>query len=246
MEGRVVRLVQGRGADPTIYADDPVDVAREWREAGADWLHVVDLDGAFGSPSTRNRDALKRIFAAVGIPVQLGGGLRSQADIQQAFDLGADRIVVGTMAVESPGLVGQLVELYGAERVAVAVDVRDGRVASRGWTERTGIGAHEFGAALGKLGVQVAVVTDISRDGMLTGVDTMPLASFARASGLNVIASGGVASLDDVRQVSRMRSLGVTGLVVGQALYRKLFTLQDALAAVADELMGTPSSAPGT
>lgn len=228
--GRVVRLKQGRPENESVYFNDPVEAARHWQAEGATWLHVVDLDGAFGKENHPNVSALARILAAIRIPIQFGGGLRSLEQIRQAFELGVQRVVIGTLAIEQPQLVATAVRQFGIERIAVAIDLRDGRVARRGWQETSDIAPSEFAERIRALGVQRVVVTDIARDGMLSGIDAAAMARFARETGLRVIASGGVASLDDLRALRAGVAEGVEGVIVGQALYTGAFTLREAMA----------------
>lgn len=227
--GRVVRLKQGRAENETVYSDDPARVAQEWEQQGAEWLHVVNLDGAFGAADNLNRAALQVILDAVKIPVQFGGGLRDIKALRRALDLGVRRVIVGTVAIEQPAIVKNAIDEYGAERVALAIDAREGIVATRGWVQGSGIDAKEFGKQMRACGIIRAIVTDIARDGMLQGIDAHAMADFARATDLKIIASGGVASLDDVQNLLQFQAHGVEGVIVGQALYTKAFTLTQAL-----------------
>lgn len=223
--GRVVRLRYGDPAQETVHSDDPVAVAERWQAAGATWLHVINLDGALGE-ATLALDALRAI-AAVGLPVQFGGGLRSLDDAALALEAGAARVILGTLAVQRPDMAGQAVRRFGAEAVAVALDARGERVATHGWQQVSAWTPAGLGARLAQMGVIHALYTDVSRDGDLSGVNVEATAALARATGLAVIASGGVASLDDVR---RLRATGaVAGVVIGQALYTGAFALADAL-----------------
>ncbi len=223
--GRVVRLKYGDPALETVHGDDPVAVAERWRAAGATWLHVINLDGALGE-ATLALDALRAI-AAVGLPVQFGGGLRALDDAARALDAGATRVILGTLAVQQPESARQAVERFGAEAVAVALDARGERVATHGWQQVSAWTPAELGARFAQMGVIHALYTDVSRDGDLSGVNVEATAELARATGLAVIASGGVASLDDVR---RLRETGVVaGVVIGKALYTGTFALEEAL-----------------
>jgi phosphoribosylformimino-5-aminoimidazole carboxamide ribotide isomerase len=223
--GRVVRLRQGDPDRETEYATDPVAVARRWAESGADWLHVVNLDGAFGersrasensgSPDLRNFEALSRVLE-VGPRVQFGGGLRDLDAMRQALALGVARVVLGTVAVEQPALLAAALDEFGAERVAVGIDAREGIVQIRGWQEAAPIRARDLARRWAEMGGRWLIFTDISRDGMSSGVNVEATAALARATGLRVIASGGVASLDDVQ---RVREAGLSGVIIGRALY---------------------------
>ena len=227
--GRVVRLKQGRAENEIVYGDDAAEMARRWEGEGAAWLHVVNLDGAFGDADNLNADALKKILDAVKIPVQFGGGLRDVDAMKRALDLGVARVIVGTVAIEKPELVSEALREFGAEKIVIAIDARDGVVSTRGWLNGSGMGAKEFGKKMRALGAVRAIVTDIARDGMLSGIDAGAMADFVRATDLRVIASGGVASLDDVRNLLQVQAIGIDGVIVGQALYAGAFTLRQAV-----------------
>jgi phosphoribosylformimino-5-aminoimidazole carboxamide ribotide isomerase len=224
--GRVVRLVQGDPARQTVHSDDPVSTAQRWKRTGAEWLHVINLDGALGEESL-NLEMLSRL-AAVGLPIQFGGGLRSLDDAHRALDAGAARAILGTLAVKRPKLAGEAVLRFGPEAVTVALDARDGRVATHGWQEQSAWTPVELGRRLAAMGVQHALYTDISRDGELRGVNVAATAELARKTGLSVIASGGVASPDDIRALKTAEA-GIAGVVIGKALYTGALTLEDAL-----------------
>jgi phosphoribosylformimino-5-aminoimidazole carboxamide ribotide isomerase len=224
-EGEVVRLQQGDPSRKTVFDDDPAGVAKRWMSAGAEWLHVVNLDGAFGETDDANRIALQAILGT-GAQVQLGGGLRSLDTVQAVLDLGVQRVVVGTVAVENPELVGEIVAKFGSEHLAVGVDARDGRVHTRGWVDDTGLDVFSLARELQKDGVVTIIVTDISRDGMGSGVNVDLTQRLAQETSMRVIASGGVDSLEDIR---RVRQAGLPGVIVGRALYDGKFSLEEAL-----------------
>ena len=226
-KGRVVRLQYGDPAREEVHADDPVAVAEQWKNAGAAWLHVINLDGALGE-ATLALEALHAI-AAVGLPVQFGGGLRTLDDAQKALDAGASRVILGTLAVQHPETAGQAVQRFGVDAVTAALDARAGQVATHGWQAVSTWTPVDLGKHFAAQGVRHALYTDVSRDGALTGVNVEATASLARETGLAVLASGGVATLDDVR---RVREAGnIAGVVIGKALYTGAFTLPEALAA---------------
>ncbi|GAB4481988.1 MAG: 1-(5-phosphoribosyl)-5-[(5-phosphoribosylamino) methylideneamino]imidazole-4-carboxamide isomerase [Anaerolineae bacterium] len=229
--GRVVRLVQGDPARQTVHADDPLAAARRWQAAGAAWLHVVNLDGALGE-AVLNLETLARL-AGLGLPIQFGGGLRSLDDATRAVDAGAARIILGTLAIRQPETAGEAVRRFGVEAVAVALDARDGLIAIEGWQTQSTHTPVELGRRFAAAGVKHALYTDISRDGRLIGVDVEGTARLARETGLSVIASGGVAELDDIRRL-RASGAGIAGVVIGRALYEGAFTLEEALAACAE------------
>jgi phosphoribosylformimino-5-aminoimidazole carboxamide ribotide isomerase len=223
--GRVVRLIQGDPGQETEYADDPLRVASRWRDAGASWVHVVNLDGAFGEGSEKNLTALDRVVTS-GLKVQFGGGLRDVDGIERALDAGVERVVVGTAAVAQPALVETALEMFGAERVVLAIDARRGRVRTHGWQEISELTPVELGQLWAEQGIHRVVFTDVARDGMGSGLNVEGAVALALATGLRVIASGGVASLEDVRKA---REAGLGGVIIGRALYEGEIALRDAL-----------------
>jgi phosphoribosylformimino-5-aminoimidazole carboxamide ribotide isomerase len=227
-QGRVVRLQQGRLSDQTVYSDDPVTTALDFAAQGARWLHVVNLDGAFGE-ATRNLEMVRAIRAACGIPVQFGGGLRTRNDVQEALIRGVDRVILGTAALRDPTLVKQLATELG-EQLAIGIDARDGRVAVEGWAETSKTTAAELAVRMYDVGVSRFIYTDIIRDGMLVGPDLEGAAKLAR-TGAKVIASGGVGSIEHVRAAAAYGQ-HVDGLIIGKALYEARFTVREALDAV--------------
>ena len=215
--GACVRLVRGEMASATVFNDDPAAQARAFVEMGFAWLHVVDLDGAFAGKSL-NGDAVRAIREAVGLRIQLGGGIRDRAAIDYWLGLGIDRVVLGTAALRDPELVRRAArELPG--RIVVGIDARDGRVAVEGWAETSAIGAVELGRRFADAGVAAIVYTDIARDGALTGIDAAATAAFAHEVGVPVIASGGVASLADIEALAAHAGEGIVGAICGRALY---------------------------
>jgi len=223
--GRVVRLSQGEAARETVYGDDPVSVAERFVAEGARWVHVVDLDRAFGEGD--NSDLVGRVIAATAgrARVQVGGGLRALDRIEQALGLGAARVVIGTAAVREPELLTQALALAGTERIAVGIDARDGMIAIRGWRETAAEPARSVAERVVAQGVRTLVYTDVARDGMLQGPD-LDGALALQALGARVIASGGIASLDDLR---RIREAGLAGAIVGRAIYEGRFTVAEAI-----------------
>jgi phosphoribosylformimino-5-aminoimidazole carboxamide ribotide isomerase len=230
--GRCVRLLQGRADQETVYADDPGAVAAGFREAGAAWVHVVDLDGAF-SGEPRNLEAVARIVAT-GLRVQLGGGMRTRASVERALGIGAARIVIGTRAAESEAFVSELVAAFG-DRIAVGIDAKDGQVAVKGWVDTTGMAAMGLARRMDTLGVSTLIHTDVGTDGMLTGPNLPAQAAMAGAVKARVIASGGVGSRDDVVRLADLRrSLeNLDGVIVGKALYEGKVDLRDLLSLAA-------------
>lgn len=229
--GRVVRLKQGRLQDETVYGSDPVEAARRWEAQGAARLHVVDLDAAIeGRPQP---DVVGDIIAAVGIPVEVGGGLRALENAMRYRARGADRVIFGTAAIASPGVVQEAVRLWPAA-VAVAVDARNGMVSVAGWQEITLVSALELAEQVRAWGVPRIQYTDVARDGALVGPNTAATEQLARASGLRVTIAGGVGSLEDLARLRTLARLGVDEVVVGRALYEARFSLAEAQAVLAD------------
>ena len=224
-QGRVVRLAQGDPGRETSYSDDPLRVARRWEAAGAIWLHCVNLDGAFGEKGKQNHQALTRILETP-LSVQFGGGIRDMASITQAFDLGASRVVVGTAFVEDPGFVLTALEQFGPDRVAVGIDAREGIAQIHGWQEAAMITAEDLAQRWAEMGGRWLIFTDISRDGMGSGVNVDATIALSDSTGLRVIASGGVKTLSDVQ---RVRDAGLAGVIIGRALYEGHIELSDAL-----------------
>ncbi len=224
-EGRVVRLAQGDPDRETAYDTQPLAVARRWQTAGAAWLHVVNLDGAFGEGGRKNVTALARILTT-GMRVQFGGGVRDLETVRRVLDMGVARVVLGTVAVENPAVVEQALADFGPERLALGIDARDGYVRTRGWREAAPLTALELAQQWAALGGRWLIFTDIARDGMGSGVNVEATAALAQATGLSVIASGGVASLDDVR---RVKEAGLCGVIIGRALYERRLDLAVAL-----------------
>ena len=227
--GRCVRLRQGDPQQETVFSDDPVTTASRWVDEGAEWLHLVDLDGAF-SGSPQNAEAIAGILRTVDVPVQLGGGLRSVEAARAALEAGVQRIILGTAAFEQPEIVSELAADHPG-RVAVGIDARDGRVATHGWKEQTDRPAIDFAREMEGRGAAVIIYTDIRRDGMLEGPNVDATVALAETLSIPVIASGGVSSLGDIRSLARVAAAGIEGVIVGRALYDRAFTLREAIAA---------------
>jgi len=223
-DGKCVRLTQGRQEMMTVYSQDPVGMARRWESEGADTIHVVDLDGAFGGVP-RNLDLVARICGAVKCRIQLGGGLRSREDVERALGSGVARVVLGTKAMSEPFLDRMLAEF--SDSIVVGIDAREGMVAVEGWTRKSGVDAIEFARRVSAMGASRIVFTDVQSDGMLSGP---PLASIGRVcvsvQGF-VIASGGVGSVADVQALKGLRHANLEGVIVGKALYEGKFSLRD-------------------
>ncbi|HOV78994.1 MAG TPA: 1-(5-phosphoribosyl)-5-[(5-phosphoribosylamino)methylideneamino]imidazole-4-carboxamide isomerase [Bacillota bacterium] len=227
-EGRCVRLVEGRLDLETVYSDNPAAMAAMWQEGGARMLHVVDLDGAF-SGAPKNLDVIKEILRVVDVPVQVGGGVRNMEAVERLLELGAARVIIGTAAILKPDLVSEACGRYG-EAILVGIDSRNGRVAIEGWGVTVDRDAVELAGEMKKIGVQRVVFTDIRRDGTLKGPNIEATGELARATGLKVIASGGVSTAADLRKLKMMEPLGVDAVIMGKALYAGTVTLREALA----------------
>jgi phosphoribosylformimino-5-aminoimidazole carboxamide ribotide isomerase len=229
--GQAVRLLQGDYERETTYDADPVDAARRWAGEGAEFLHVVDLDGAkAGEP--RNLEAVRQIAAAIKCPIQVGGGLRDAASVEAVLDAGAERVVIGTAALKDPEFLDATLAAYG-DQVVVSVDARDGRVALEGWTEAGGEGVVEAVEALSKRGVARFLCTSIEVDGTMEGPDIAQLAEIAAATSSKLIASGGVGDISHLESLASQAPANVEGAIVGRALYERKFTVAEAIAALA-------------
>jgi phosphoribosylformimino-5-aminoimidazole carboxamide ribotide isomerase len=223
--GRCVRLSRGEFDQETVYGDDPVAMALRWQAAGAARLHVVDLDGAReGSP--RNHDAIAAIAATLSIPVQVGGGIRDAETVEKLLFLGVDRCILGTRAAQDRVWAEEMFRAFG-ERLILGIDAKDGKVAIKGWVETTELTAAELALALKAAGARRVIYTDISRDGMLTGPNVEATARLAAETGLAIIASGGMSTLDDLRRLAQHP--GIEGAIIGRALYTGAIDLTEAV-----------------
>jgi phosphoribosylformimino-5-aminoimidazole carboxamide ribotide isomerase len=223
--GRCVRLEQGDFSRETVYSEDPAEIARAWRDAGASFIHVVDLDGARAGGG-RNESAIADIISSSGIPIQLGGGIRSMDDIERKLSLGAARVILGTMAARTPDAVREAVRTFGGGRIVVGIDAKDDRVAVEGWESVSSVTPYELCGMMREMGVKTVVYTDIATDGMMSGPNIAALGRMASAEGVDIIASGGIASMSDLRAA---RDAGAAGAIIGNALYRKTIDLSEAV-----------------
>ncbi|MDJ0810145.1 MAG: 1-(5-phosphoribosyl)-5-[(5-phosphoribosylamino)methylideneamino]imidazole-4-carboxamide isomerase [Desulfobacterales bacterium] len=226
--GRCVRLEQGRMDRETVFSDDPAAMARQWAAQGAALIHLVDLDGAV-SKAPRNRAVIAAIVQAVNVPLQLGGGIRDLATIEMYFELGVERIVIGTEAIRNPTLLKDAGRRF-PDRMVVGIDARNGLVAIEGWTETTGTTAIDLARRFEDCGLAAINFTDIHRDGMQTGPNIEATGQLARAVTIPVVASGGVSTLDDIRNLKPLEADGVTGVITGKALYSGTLDLKAAMA----------------
>lgn len=248
-KGRCVRLRQGDPNAETVFGEDPAQMARHWADQGAEWLHVVNLDGALGATGDQivdlqrsggiddvhaqlpiNLRRLQEIRREIALPIQFGGGMRTLDDIQLALELGADRVVLGTVAVEKPAMVAEAVTRWGSDRIVVGIDARDGKVATHGWQATSSVDVVDLGHEMHALGVRRVVYTDISRDGMLSGVNVNATCRLGDITGLKVIASGGVAGIRDIELLKAHEQYNIEGVIVGQAIYTGNLDLARAIA----------------
>ena len=228
--GLCVRLMQGRKSDVTVYNDDPVAVAKEFAAAGAEMIHVVDLDGAFSETDSPNRAVVKRIVESVQVAIEVGGGIRTIEDAQALATQGVARIVLGTVAAETPDSLKTYVERISS-KICVGIDARDGRVMSRGWETPTSLEAIDLARTVASCGVERIIYTDIARDGTLVGPNIEQTLAVVRAANVCVTASGGVSSLDDIKRLRDADESRLDSVIVGKALYEGKFTLEDAIRA---------------
>ena len=222
--GKCVRLIQGDFDKETVYSDDPQATALKWQSMGAKFLHVVDLDGArAGSP--KNLDAIKKILDAVTIPIEVGGGIRTLEDAARLLSLGVRRVILGSVAVENPALVAEAVQRFG-DKVVVGIDARNGFVAVHGWEKSSSVKVGDLAKQIVAAGVKTIIYTDISKDGMLSGVNAAVFTELAKESGAQIVASGGVRSIEDIRA---LKAAGVSGVIVGKAIYTSSLDLKSAI-----------------
>ncbi len=226
--GKCVRLVEGKIENETIFSDNPVAVAQSWQEKGAEMLHLVDLDGAFaGHP--HNQEIIKEIINTVTIPVQLGGGIRTMETIEQLLEMGVQRVVLGTVAINKPELVAEACTKYG-DRIVVGIDAKDGLVAIEGWEATVEKTTLELAREMEQIGVKRIVFTDIRRDGTLRGPNVEGIKELAQSSNMSIVASGGISCLEDIIALKAIEDLGVDEIIVGKALYTGAVCLSDVLA----------------
>lgn len=223
--GQCVRLKQGEFKEITVYSDKPEEIAALWQEQGATYLHLVDLDGALAGHSV-NEEVIRKIVNTVSIPVEIGGGIRSEEAIASMLSLGVARVIIGTKAVKQPEFIRDMIEKFGADRIVLGVDARDGMVAVEGWETVSEITASDLCSRMKEYGIRHIVYTDISRDGMLIGPNVAYTKKLTDETGLDVIASGGMSSMEDLRQ---LYEAGVQGAIIGKALYEKRIDLSEAV-----------------
>ncbi|HEX3144864.1 MAG TPA: 1-(5-phosphoribosyl)-5-[(5-phosphoribosylamino)methylideneamino]imidazole-4-carboxamide isomerase [Pyrinomonadaceae bacterium] len=230
-QGKCVRLTQGRKDAVTVYDGDPVQIAESFARAGAQMIHVVDLDAAFSEENSNNREALGRIIRSINVPVQMGGGLRSMRAVEQAIALGVTRVVVGTVAAESIEELKAMVD-YARAQIVVGIDAKAGQVVTRGWEKQEPLTAVSLARRVAEIGVERIVYTDVQRDGMLTGPNIEQTCRIATESKLKVTASGGVSSLEDLKRLKDAGDCGIDSVIVGKAFYEGRFSFPEALQSV--------------
>lgn len=228
--GQAVRLVKGDYGKVTVYSNSPAEVAKSFEECGASFMHIVDLDGAKDG-STANFDTVKEIVSGTSLSVEVGGGIRSMETVKKYVDIGVDRVIIGTAAVKDPEFLENAVRVYG-DRIAVGVDIKDGMVAIKGWTETSDFSCYDFCEKMQNVGVKTIICTDISKDGMMSGTNLELYSELGKRFDMNIIASGGVSSLDDVRALAKMK---IYGAILGKALYTGAVDLKDALRTAKEE-----------
>jgi phosphoribosylformimino-5-aminoimidazole carboxamide ribotide isomerase len=228
LDGKVVRLAQGKEKSAKVYSDDPLEFAIQFQEAGARWIHLVNLDGAFGRPGM-NDAVIERISRNVNVPIELGGGIRTLDRIDFWLDRGISRVVLGSVTVKSPEIIEQAIEKHGPDPIIAGIDIHDEQVAISGWTEKTEIHFIEMAGRMKELGIIRTIVTDISTDGMLAGPNMESMIHIARDTGLKVIVSGGIATLQDIQRVSDAGKFGIEGVIVGKAIYENKIDIHQAI-----------------
>jgi phosphoribosylformimino-5-aminoimidazole carboxamide ribotide isomerase len=229
--GKCVRLLQGDYNKETVYGDSPVAMAEQFAAQGAEWIHMVDLDGAKEGRRVNDRFVIEA--ARLGVNVQVGGGIRTEADVAYYLEHGVARVILGSAAISDPPFVKEMLKTYG-RRIAIGIDARDGFVATEGWLSTSNVKAEELGRMLAEAGAETFIFTDIATDGTLSGPNIAAAVRLAEATGKEVIASGGVSSLDDLRALCQYAGQGIGGAIVGKALYTNQFTLAEALKAVSE------------
>lgn len=226
--GKCVRLVQGDYNKETIYGDSPFEMAKQFMEDGAEWIHMVDLDGAKAKKRI-NDEHVVRIAKELDVRIQIGGGIRTKEDVAYYLERGVDRVILGSVAVNEPDFTKEMLATYGGEKIVIGLDARDGYVATEGWLETSTVKATDLGKEMARHGAEVFIFTDIAKDGMLAGPNTEAIAHMAEVTGKQVIASGGVSTLRDLTELESHYHKGVSGAIIGKALYTNQFTLKEAL-----------------
>jgi phosphoribosylformimino-5-aminoimidazole carboxamide ribotide isomerase len=239
--GKCVRLRQGAADDETVYSGSPVEMALHWVKQGGTFLHVVDLDGAFAGHPVHT-DVLRKICETIDIPVEIGGGIRTDDDIETLLATGVSRVILGTRACEHPEELKRLTATFGGDRIAVGIDARDGRVQTKGWVETTNVMAEQLAKQVDAAGVGTIIYTDTSRDGMLEGVNAFEMGKICSAVSCSVVASGGVSGADDMKRLAALNCDNLTGAIVGKALYEGTVTVKELAKAAKQDVLRNPST----
>ncbi|BDU51485.1 1-(5-phosphoribosyl)-5-[(5-phosphoribosylamino)methylideneamino]imidazole-4-carboxamide isomerase [Haliovirga abyssi] len=226
--GKCVRLTQGDYKKETIFFDNPVEVAKRFEEEGAGFIHLVDLDGALEG-ELKNRELIRDIVNNINIPVELGGGIRDLFRIEELLKLGVSRVILGTIAIKKPEIVKEAVEKFGAEKIVIGIDAKDGKVAITGWTEITKKDSIEFIKDMEKLGVKTVIYTDISKDGMLEGINLDIMKKILEETKINLVASGGVGTINDIIELNKLENEKLEGVIVGKAIYENRLNLKEVI-----------------
>ncbi|MCP3761147.1 1-(5-phosphoribosyl)-5-[(5-phosphoribosylamino)methylideneamino]imidazole-4-carboxamide isomerase [Domibacillus sp. A3M-37] len=230
--GKCVRLVQGDYNQETVYGDSPFDMAKSFVEQGAEWIHMVDLDGAKDGQRVNDTFVIEAA-QKLNAKVQIGGGIRTEEDVKHYLENGVDRVIIGSLAVKEPELVKNWLRTYG-DKIAIGLDAKGGYVATHGWLETSSVKAIDLAKEFAEAGAETFIFTDIANDGMLSGPNTEATAELARATGKSVIASGGVSSLDDLRELAKWKNDGLSGAICGKSIYTGRFTVKEALEVAAE------------
>ncbi|MEH7388438.1 1-(5-phosphoribosyl)-5-[(5-phosphoribosylamino)methylideneamino]imidazole-4-carboxamide isomerase [Bacillus sp. JJ1521] len=225
--GKCVRLLQGDYNKETVYGNSPFDMAKAFADAGAEWIHMVDLDGAKAGKRVNDNYVIE-VANKLAAKVQIGGGIRTEEDVAYYIENGVDRVILGSAAISDPDFVKEMLKKY-KEKIAIGIDAKDGYVATEGWLNTSSVKATDLGVELANAGAQTFIFTDIATDGMLSGPNIDAVATLADATGKQVIASGGVSSIDDLKALSKLADQGVSGAIVGKAIYTNQFTVEKAL-----------------
>jgi phosphoribosylformimino-5-aminoimidazole carboxamide ribotide isomerase len=225
--GKCVRLIQGDYNQETVYGDSPFDMAKSFAEQGAEWIHMVDLDGAKAGERINDKFVV-RAAKELSANIQIGGGIRTEADVAYYLENGVSRVILGSVAVSDPNFTKDMIRKYG-KQIAIGIDAKDGKAATHGWLQTSETDAYELGKAVADAGAEVFIVTDIATDGMLSGPNIEGVVRMAEETGRDVIASGGISSLDDLTSLKAVQAHGIIGAIVGKALYTNRFTVKEAL-----------------
>ncbi len=226
--GKCVRLEQGDFNKEKVFSENPAEIAKNFEKLGAQYIHLVDLDGALGG-ELKNKEVISKIIEAVNIPLELGGGIRNLERIEELIDLGISRVILGTIAIENPKIVEQAIKKFGSDKIVVGIDAKKDMVAIKGWVEISTTKTLDLVKQMEKIGVKTIIYTDIAKDGMLEGVNIEEIVKITKNSSINVVASGGVASIEDIKQLKKLNNPQIEGVITGKAIYEKRLDLKEAI-----------------